>query len=208
MTHPAFTELASDRPAPGLLGLAERGLVPDLLLRRGIARLCAQRLAEESQGTPAEQSRRFQARIQGLRQSPIAIHTDAANTQHYELPPDFFKLCLGKNLKYSSAYYPTGRETLDQAEEAMLALYGERAELADGQDILELGCGWGALALWMARAMPGSRITAVSNSASQGGFIRRRAEALGLANVKVVTADMNDFAPDGGFDRIVSVEMF
>ena len=202
-------ELPQDRPAPGLLGLAERGLVPDLLLRRGIARLCAQRLAEESQGTPAEQSRRFQARIQGLRQSPIAIHTDAANTQHYELPPDFFKLCLGKNLKYSSAYYPTGRETLDQAEEAMLALYGERAELADGQDILELGCGWGSLTLWMAHRYPNARIVAVSNSRPQREHIEARCRERGLRNVTILTQDVNRLDLAGRqFDRCVSIEMF
>ena len=134
-------ELPDDRSAPGLLGLAERGLVPDALLRAGIRRMCAQRLRDEHAGDPAAAARRTTALIAELRQSPVAIHTDAANRQHYELPPAFFHACLGPRLKYSSCFYPTGNETLAQAEEAMLALYGERAQLADGQDILELPSG-------------------------------------------------------------------
>ncbi|MFM2289690.1 MAG: hypothetical protein RL684_2833, partial [Pseudomonadota bacterium] len=157
-------ELAVDRPAPGLLGLAERGLLPDSLLRAGIRRLCAQRLREEQAGGLAAQQARFAERIAQLRHSPLALHTDAANTQHYEVPAAFFERCLGPRLKYSACYYPRGDETLAQAEEAMLALYGERAELADGQRILELGCGWGSLTLWMAERYPNARITAVSNS--------------------------------------------
>jgi len=209
ITSATHTELPQDRPAPGLLGLAERGLVPDTLLRRGIARLCTQRLTEESQGTQEEQAQRFRERINDLRQSPIAIHTDAANTQHYELPPAFFKLCLGKNLKYSSAYYATGRETLDQAEDAMLALYGERAELADGQDILELGCGWGSLTLWMAQRYPNSRIVAVSNSRPQREHIEARCRERGLHNVTILTQDVNRLDLAGRqFDRCVSIEMF
>ena len=145
---------ARDRRAPGLLGLAERGWLPDALLRHGIRRLCAQRLREERAGGLDAQAAAFPAAHRQLRDSPVAIHTEAANAQHYELPPAFFELCLGQRLKYSGCYYPRGDETLDEAEEAMLALYGERAELADGQDILELGCGWGSLTLWMAERYP------------------------------------------------------
>jgi cyclopropane-fatty-acyl-phospholipid synthase len=202
-------DLADDRPAPGLLGLAERGLVPDALLRAGIRRLCAQRLRDEHAGNPDAAARRNAALIAELRQSPVAIHTDAANRQHYELPPGFFQACLGARLKYSSCYYPTGRESLDQAEEAMLSLYGERAELADGQDILELGCGWGSLTLWMAERYPNARITAVSNSRPQRAFIEARCRERGFANVRVVTCDVNRLElPAGAFDRCVSVEMF
>lgn len=205
----AAAELPQDRPAPGLLGLAERGLVPDVLLRRGIARLCAQRLAEEAQGTQLQQAQRFQQRIDALRQSPIAICTDAANSQHYELPPAFFKLCLGKNLKYSCAYYASGDESLDEAEDAMLQLYGERAELADGQHILELGCGWGSLTLWMARRYPHARIVAVSNSRPQREHIEARCRERGLNNVTVLTQDVNQLDLAGHtFDRCVSIEMF
>ncbi len=202
-------ELATDRPAPGLLGLAERRMVPDALLRLGIRRLCAQRLAEESAGGVSQQAERFNKRLAELRQSPIAIHTDAANTQHYELPPAFFKLCLGRRLKYSSAYYPSGLETLDQAEDAMLALYGERAELADGQRILELGCGWGSLTLWMAERFPNAWITAVSNSRPQREHIEAQCLERGLSNVRVITSDVNRLTLEAGqFDRCVSIEMF
>ena len=206
---PLPNELPQDRAAPGLLGLAERRLIPDPLLRWGITRLCAQRLAEESAGSQQAQSQRFRQRIFELRQSPIAVHTDAANTQHYELPPAFFKLCLGKRLKYSSAYYPTGQETLDQAEEAMLALYAERAELADGQDILELGCGWGSLTLWMAQRFPSSRIVGVSNSRPQREHIEAQCRERGLSNVQIITQDVNRLRLEASrFDRCVSIEMF
>jgi len=202
-------ELASDRRADGVLGLAERGLVPDALLRAGIRRMCAQRLRDAHAGDPDAAARRNAALIAELRESPAAIHTDAANRQHYELPPGFFTRCLGPRLKYSGCYYPTGSETLAQAEEAMLALYGERAELADGQDILELGCGWGSLTLWMAQHYPNARITAVSNSAPQRAFIEAQCRERGFANVRVITCDVNRLElPASNFDRCVSVEMF
>ena len=202
-------ELASDRPADGVLGLAERGLVPDVLLRAGIRRMCEARLRDEHADDPDAAARRNAALIAELRQSPVAVHTDAANRQHYELPPGFFTRCLGPRLKYSGCYYPTGNETLAQAEEAMLALYGERAELADGQEILELGCGWGSLTLWMARHYPNARITAVSNSAPQRAFIEAQCRERGFANVRVITCDVNRLElPASNFDRCVSVEMF
>ena len=193
----------------GLIGLAERGLVPDALLRLGIRRLCAKRLREERASDPEEEWRRYHALLDSLRHSPLAIHTQAANQQHYELPPGFFALCLGPKLKYSSCYFPRGEETLEQAEIAMLELYAQRAALADGQDILELGCGWGSLTLWMAERFPGSRITAVSNSTLQRGFIEARCRERGLDNVNVITTDVNRLELDAGaFDRAVSIEMF
>jgi cyclopropane-fatty-acyl-phospholipid synthase len=202
-------ELPSDRPAGGLLGLAERGWLPDAVLRSGIRRLCAQRLRDEHATDPAAAARRTAALVAELRAAPVAIHTDAANRQHYELPPGFFAHCLGPRLKYSSAFYPTGGETLAQAEEAMLALYEERAQLADGQDILELGCGWGSLTLWMAERFPRARITAVSNSTPQRHYIEDQCRRRGLANVRVLTCDVNRLAlPDAAFDRCVSIEMF
>ena len=209
MTTIARAELAHDVPAPGVLGLAERGLVPDALLRQGIRRMCAQRLAEECEGGLEAQSRRYAELIDSLRSSPVAIHTEVANAQHYELPPAFFRLCLGRRFKYSSCYYPTGSETLDQAEDAMLALYGERAALADGQEILELGCGWGSLTLWMAERYPNARITAVSNSAPQREHIETRCRERGLRNVWVITRDVNQLELETDrFDRVVSIEMF
>ena len=192
-----------------LIELCERGLVPDALTRYGIRRLCAQRLREEGRDEPAQAQARFARLLDELRRSPIAIETQAANAQHYELPTRFFQLCLGARLKYSSCYYPRGDEGLDEAEEAMLALYGERAALADGQRILELGCGWGSLTLWMARRYPRASITAVSNSATQRAHIEAACRERGLANVRVLTCDVNALElPEAAFDRIVSVEMF
>ena len=142
----------------------------------------------------------------------IAEHADAANAQHYELPPEFFQICLGKRLKYSSCLYPAADTTLDEAEEAALAETCEHAGLRDGMRILELGCGWGSLSLWMAERYPNATITAVSNSHGQRGHIEAQAQARGLKNLTIVTCDMNDFQPTlpmgEGFDRVVSVEMF
>ncbi len=208
--RPAATlELPRERYAPGVLGLAERGLIPDALLRAGIRRLCARRLAAERAGGPAAQAERFQQRLTQLRAAEVALHTATANLQHYELPPEFFVQCLGPRLKYSSACYPTGLESLAEAEEAMLALYGQRADLADGQDILELGCGWGSLTLWMAQRYPNARICAVSNSTLQRRHIESRCLELGYTHVRVVTCDVNRLElPAAAFDRCVSIEMF
>ncbi|MCX7041253.1 MAG: class I SAM-dependent methyltransferase [Gammaproteobacteria bacterium] len=192
-----------------LIDLVERGMVPDALTRYGIRRLCRDRLASEGIDDPALADARFRKLLEELRHSPVAIETAAANEQHYELPTRFFQLCLGKRLKYSSCFYATGNESLDQAEEAMLALYCERAALEDGQDILELGCGWGSLTLWMAERYPNSRITAVSNSATQRAHIEATCAQRGWKNVSVLTRDVNHLELDAAsFDRCVSVEMF
>jgi cyclopropane-fatty-acyl-phospholipid synthase len=178
------------------------------MLRWGIRRLLRARLADESAGGPEATAERLREWIRTCSRGPLALETDAANAQHYRVPPAFFERVLGPRLKYSSAYYPTGAEDLAAAEEAMLALTAERARLADGQEILELGCGWGSLTLWIAERFPRSRILALSNSPDQRAFIERRARERGLANVEVVTADVNRFATDRTFDRVVSVEMF
>ncbi len=191
-----------------LIDLSERGWIPDFLLRRGIRRLCQQRLQEERGANIERAWDRFQSVLHELRNSPLAIETDAANTQHYEVPARFFELCLGKRLKYSSCFYPDGNETLDQAEEHMLALYAERAALRDGQQILELGCGWGSLTLYMAERFPSSRILGVSNSHSQRSHILAQCQARGLTNVEILTTDVNDLQLQQRFDRVVSVEMF
>jgi cyclopropane-fatty-acyl-phospholipid synthase len=188
---------------------AERGWLPDSLLRLGIRRLCAVRLDEEHEGGVEATADRQRRRVDMLRDSPIAIETEAANAQHYELPPAFFRLCLGRQLKYSACYWDEDTRDLDAAEARMLELYGERAELADGQQILELGCGWGSLTLWMAARYPDARITAVSNSRLQREFIDARCAERGLRNVEVLTADVNRLDLDENrFDRIVSIEMF
>ncbi|MCY7353637.1 MAG: cyclopropane-fatty-acyl-phospholipid synthase family protein [Lysobacter sp.] len=189
--------------------MAERGWVPDVLLRHGIRQLCAQRLRDERAGDVEGSWARFQALLDELRSSAIAIETDAANAQHYELPPRFFELSLGKRLKYSSCYWDDTTPGLDAAEERMLEIYGQRAELANGQDILELGCGWGSLTLWMAERYPQSRITAVSNSRPQREFIEAQCRAHKLGNVTVITHDVNTLQLDETrFDRVVSIEMF
>jgi cyclopropane-fatty-acyl-phospholipid synthase len=188
--------------------LIERDMLPDRILRKGIRHLLRLRLREESAGGPEVwQTRRLEL-IEAMRNSPIAIATDRANTQHYEVPTRFFELCLGKHLKYSCALWNDGTQSLNDAEDAMLALTCERARLEDGQSILDLGCGWGSLSLYMAMRFPNSDITAVSNSQTQREFIETRARALGLRRLRVLTVDANSLQMDRRFDRIVSVEMF
>jgi cyclopropane-fatty-acyl-phospholipid synthase len=182
---------------------AERVDLPDALLRAGIGRMVAgtARMLAPLQDKDA-------AFAAWMATQPIALHTESANAQHYELPAAFFAACLGPHRKYSSCLYPTGRESLAEAEQAALTASCALADLQDGQRILELGCGWGSLTLFMAATYPAASILAVSNSHSQRAFIEAQAASRGLSNVSVVTADMNDFAPEGTFDRVVSVEMF
>jgi cyclopropane-fatty-acyl-phospholipid synthase len=187
----------------GAIRTLESLTVPDSLLRFGIQSLIGTR--ERSLRPDPEIDRAF---AEDMRRRAIALHTDAANEQHYELPQEFFGLTLGPHRKYSCCYYATGNETLNEAEEAALTITADRAGLADGQRILELGCGWGSLTLFMAARYPNASITAVSNSASQRRYIEQTARARGLSNVRVITCDMNAFLPDGAFDRVVSVEMF
>ncbi|MDA7632499.1 cyclopropane-fatty-acyl-phospholipid synthase family protein [bacterium] len=186
----------------------ERNLLPDWLIRIGIRRLLRQRLVEERAPSFERQCVKMQSMIGELKEMPIAVQTAIANEQHYEVPTAFFQLCLGKNLKYSSGLWDGSVIGLDEAEERMLMLSCERAMLEDGIDILELGCGWGSLSLWMARHYPNSTITAVSNSAVQKRHIDGECKRSGLQNLKVLTCDMNDFDPSQRFDRVVSVEMF
>jgi cyclopropane-fatty-acyl-phospholipid synthase len=191
-----------------IIDLMEQGILPDAVIRRGIRRLLEKRLRDEDHGDTGVNRQRQREFFSMLRQGPLAVDTGAANQQHYELPPPFFKEVLGPRLKYSCSLYPPGVIDLATAEETMLAETCCRADLADGMDILELGCGWGSLTIWMAEQYPASRITALSNSAHQREFIEAACRARGLGNVRVVTADMNHFASDGTFDRVVSVEMF
>ncbi|MFL6699444.1 MAG: SAM-dependent methyltransferase [Vitreoscilla sp.] len=191
------------------VGWVEQGLVPDRVVRLGIRRLLKERLAEmrASDAEAAEQIN--QAFIAHMREAPIALLPDKANEQHYEVPAEFFARTLGPHRKYSSCFWGAGARTLAQAEADALRITCERAGLRDGQDVLELGCGWGSLSLWMAEHYPHSRITAVSNSRSQRQHIEREAQARGLANLRVITCDVNQFdAQPTHFDRVVSVEMF
>jgi cyclopropane-fatty-acyl-phospholipid synthase len=178
------------------------------LIRWGIRLLDYRRLRTERRPEPGSRARIQTGLSEGHARCPHRRGPEMANRQHYEVPPEFFQLVLGRNLKYSGCLWPAGVERLDAAEEAMLALTCERAELADGMEILELGCGWGSLSLWMAARYPKSRILAVSNSAPQRRFITAAAAERGLANIEVLTADMNGFDTERRFDRVVSVEMF
>ncbi len=186
-----------------MIKLAEHGYLPDRWIRIGIAKLLKDRLAS----IKAERKSASQW-IELMEQRPLAEHTDAANDQHYEIPAAYFELVLGPHLKYSSGLWNSDTDTLESSEVAMLRTTSERAQLANGQDILELGCGWGSLSLWMAAQYPSSRITAVSNSSSQRAYIETTAADRGLNNLRVITCDINNFTPDQTYDRIVSVEMF
>ncbi len=184
--------------------VGERLPLPDFVTRAAITRLVGSTRAKLA-AADAEAERRF---AEAMVEFPIAEQVEAANRQHYEVPAAFFGLVLGPRRKYSCCLYPRGDETLAEAEAAALAETAAHAGLVDGQRILELGCGWGSLTLWLAEQLPNARITSVSNSHSQRTFILAEAKARDLRNVEVVTCDMNDFAPTGRFDRIVSVEMF
>lgn len=184
-----------------LIELAELGLIPDWLIRLGIRRLLSKRLNTVTEYQTSE----F---VEQLRRSPLAVETDAANRQHYEVPADFFERVLGPQLKYSACLFPDSGTTLADAEVEMLRETCRRAEMEDGMSVLELGCGWGSLTLWMAEQYPECEVTAVSNSASQREFIERQARERVLNNVRVITADMRDFSTTQRFDRVVSVEMF
>jgi cyclopropane-fatty-acyl-phospholipid synthase len=196
------------KPTLALDRLLEKNLLPDWLIRIGIRLLLRERLREENQGDAAARQAHLLKLVDELKQSPIAIETQAANEQHYEVPTRFYQLCLGKRLKYSSGLWPDGVTALDAAEEAMLKLTCKRAQLADGQNILELGCGWGSLSLWLAENYPHARITGVSNSATQKLHIDAEAGQRGLKNLRIITCDMKRFDVAGEFDRVVSVEMF
>lgn len=196
-----------------VIDLCEKGLIPDALTRYGMRQLIKTRLVDEANLDGEERSRRYNGFLDDLRAAPIAIETKAANQQHYEVPAEFFHLHLGPQLKYSCCLYPTGRETLAEAEQKMLELYAERAQLKDGLRILDLGCGWGSLSTWLAKRYPNSQIVGLSNSHGQREFIENRARERGLQNLRIHTGNVAefDFSAEqlaGGFDRVLSIEMF
>lgn len=188
--------------------MLEKDLVPDFLIRTRIRQLLQQRLDSEHKGNVEQQQEHLASFIEKLKASPIAVNTADANEQHYEVPTAFYQYCLGKHLKYSSGYWKPGVTNLDTAEEDMLELTCKRAELTNGQQVLELGCGWGSLSLYMATRYPRSDFTVVSNSKTQKQHIDGQATERGITNLTVLTADMNAFRIDQRFDRVVSVEMF
>ena len=191
-----------------LIKLAEKGILPDFFIRLGIRKLCGQRLTDANDLSLKAREEKHQKWVDILMESPIALVPEKANEQHYEVPPRLFELVLGAKLKYSSGYWPQGTSTLDDSEVQMLKLTSKRAALSDGQEVLELGCGWGSLTFHMALTYPNSKITAVSNSNDQRQFIEKKCAELKIKNIKVITADMNDFSSEKTFDRVVSIEMF
>jgi cyclopropane-fatty-acyl-phospholipid synthase len=184
------------------------GALPDWILRRVIRSRVKGLVKGFDRLSEQEQAEREAAVVAGFESGPITVNADDANRQHYDLPPEFFEAVLGPRLKYSCCYWPVGVTSLAQAEEAMLELTAERAGLGDGQDILDLGCGWGSLALWAAERYPRSRVVAMSNSNIQRSFIEKLRAQRGLDNLDVVTAEAGSFEPREHFDRVVSVEMF
>ncbi|TDR22685.1 SAM-dependent methyltransferase [Marinicella litoralis] len=190
-----------------LIKWIEKGYLPDAIVRGGIRKLIRQRLVEEHAYDVEKCDQRYHEFLQEIKSSALAIDTDKANEQHYEVDADFYHYALGARKKYSSCYYH-GNESLDQAEESMLALYIERGQFKDGQDILELGCGWGSITLYLAEKFPQSKITGVSNSNSQRKYIMAQAASRGLENVNIITCDINELKLNQQFDRVISIEMF
>jgi cyclopropane-fatty-acyl-phospholipid synthase len=191
-----------------IIDLMERGLVPDVLIRNGIRRLNRLRLRLERRDGPVSQLKAKMDFLEVLRRNPVAIETDAANRQHYELPAEFFERILGKHMKYSCCFWKKDVSTLTKAEEAALDQIIERAQIKDGMEILDLGCGWGSLSLWLCRQFPRCHVLAVSNSSSQRQFIQRQCKKEDISSLEVITTDVNELDPGHTFDRIVSIEMF
>jgi len=191
-----------------LITQAERGRMPDWLIRQGIRGLLGQRVRDSRVSAPETEIFRQGEFIKELAVSPIALEVEKANEQHYEVPAEFFKIALGPRLKYSCCYYPEKGLSLEDAEKESLRQVCYRAEIQNGQKILDLGCGWGSLSLWLAEFYPDCSITSVSNSSSQKDFIESQAKEKGFKNINVVTANIADFKPKGSFDRVVSIEAF
>lgn len=191
-----------------IIDLLHTNRVPDWMTRLGLRILLVRSTKQRYRRGVEDRDAQRRDLIRRLKQSPIAVRTGAANRQHYDVPPAFFELVLGERLKYSCCYWPKGVRTLDEAEEAMLGLTCARARLQDGMDVLDLGCGWGSLSLWIADHYPGSRVTAVSNSRAQIAHIRQQCRQSGHSNVEAVVADVNHHEMDHRFDRVLSIEMF
>lgn len=185
----------------------EQGRVPDRLIRQGIRLLLRERLATLPRHDCEAAMQHKRDFIAMLDRSPIAVVPERANEQHYEVPASFFETVLGPRRKYSACYWPDGVQTLEEAEETALRITAERAGVQDGERVLELGCGWGAMSLYLAERFPDCQITGVSNSHRQRAFIEAERDRRGLANLEIITADMNDFQAPGVYDRIISIEM-
>jgi len=191
-----------------ILEWTEQGRVPDAVIRTGIRRLCRQRLRDIGADDIEAGARALDAFVEMMNGSPVALVPELANEQHYEVPPAFFDAALGAHRKYSCCHWDENTSGLDEAEASALAITCERAGIRDGMQVLDLGCGWGSLSLWIAERYPLCRVTSVSNSAPQRRHIQAIARERGLDNIEVITADMNVFVAPGRYDRVVSVEMF
>ena len=191
-----------------VLEWTEQGLLPDTVIRAGIRRLCRQRLKDIGAADIEHSARELEAFVRHMNGAEIAPLPERANEQHYEVPAAFFEKALGPHRKYSCCFWEDDTDGLEQAEEAALRLSCERAGIQDGMTVLDLGCGWGSLSLWIARHYPSCQVTAVSNSTPQREFIERQVSESGIQNLSVITADMNEFDAPDQYDRIVSVEMF
>ena len=199
---------AAIKASSTVLDWSERGLVPDSVLRAGIRRLCRQRLKDIGANDVESSGRSIEAFVEMMNASSIAQVPEIANEQHYEVPPEFFRIVLGEHAKYSCCFWDENTESLSQAEAEALKITCQRAGIENGMSILDLGCGWGSLSLWIAENYPDCRVHSVSNSSPQGEHIRFLSRERGLSNIQVVTRDMNEFSPEQKYDRIVSVEMF
>ncbi|XP_010526043.1 PREDICTED: (S)-coclaurine N-methyltransferase-like isoform X1 [Tarenaya hassleriana] len=191
-----------------MLALLERNMIPDAVVRRLTRWLLAARLRSSYKSTAELQLSDLLSFIKSLQEMPIAIKTEEPKAQHYELPTAFFKLVLGRNMKYSSCYFSTNSTSLDEAEEAMLALYCERADVKNGQTILDVGCGWGSLSLYIAQKYSSCKITGICNSRTQKEFIDEQSRKLVLRNLEIIVADISSFEHEGTYDRVFSIEMF
>ena len=204
----AIKEAAVSAVTAKAVGWTELGYVPDTVIRAGIRRLLESKRKEIHSGDIEFAANTLNRFVTQMNASPIALVPDVANEQHYEVPADFFTHVMGDNLKYSCCYWSNDVSNLSEAEAAALDLTVQRAGIRDGMAILDLGCGWGSLSLWIAEHFPGCSVTSVSNSSSQRDFIMEQAEKRNITNIDVIVCDMNDFTIDKTFDRVVSVEMF
>ncbi|KAM3282718.1 (S)-coclaurine N-methyltransferase isoform X1 [Capsicum chacoense] len=191
-----------------MLSLLERNLLPDAVIRRLTRLLLATRLRSGYNPSAEHQLSHLLHFVHSLREMPIAVMTEKPKSQHYELPTSFFKIVLGNHLKYSCCYFKDKSSTLEDAEKAMMELYCERSELKDGHTVLDVGCGWGSLSLYIAQKYSGCKVTGICNSVTQKAHIEEQCRELQLGNVEIIVADISTFEMEGSYDRILSIEMF
>ncbi|KAK2980114.1 hypothetical protein RJ640_019537 [Escallonia rubra] len=208
MNTGAIVQVPYDATVKLMLASLERNLLPDAVVRRLTRLLLASRLRSGYKPSAELQLSDLLRFVHSLKEMPIAIKTDDAKAQHYELPTSFFKLVLGKNLKYSCCYFNDKTSTLEDAEDAMLKMYCEKLQIRDGQTVLDVGCGWGSLCLYIAQRYSNCKITGICNSMTQKAHVEEQCLNLQLKNVEVIVADISTFEMEASYDRIFSIEMF